>query len=261
MRSTRLPPDVAPLLNSLLHAIRDALDDNFAGAYLFGSLATGDFNEASDIDVLVITERPASEEEFAALKAVHERIRPSDNVSGHEYEVFYVDRETIRRPAPGATQMRSDPDEALRWEKQRKNFVIERRVLRERGVTLVGPEPKTLIDPVSAEEIGDAVRSERGIRIADWGGGGPVPAWLRPRYFQVYEIETVCRALCTLQTGELTSKSHAIAWALESLPADWHSLIRWSMEHRSDLTEDETLVPEVVRFVRYAAERASISAE
>jgi hypothetical protein len=257
-----LPPAVTPLLNTLLPLIREALPDNFVGAYLTGSLALGTFDPAtSDVDVLVVTERPASEAEFAALAAVHERVPPMGNEFGLEYEVYYIDRGTIRRWAAGQRHLRAEPDAALHWEALRANWVIERWVVREHGVTLLGPEPKTLIDPVTTKELREAALSEINIRIEDWAGGQPMPGWLGHRGAQGYEVETVCRALYMIATGELCSKARAVAWAMETLPAEWRGLLEWSQRYKKDRTQDTSRITEVVAFVRYGAGRASMSAE
>jgi hypothetical protein len=63
----------------------------------------------------------------------------------------------------------------------------------------------------------------------------------------------MCRALCTLTTGELPSKPQAVAWALASLPEPWRATVARSRAWRGDATPDATLIPEVARFVRWAA--------
>ena len=257
-----LPGEVQPLIDALVPAIRDALADNLVGVYLTGSLALGGFDpKTSDIDVLVVTERPASDAEFAVLAAVHDRLPPVRNDFAQEYEVYYVDRGPILRWAPRQRHLRAEPDAALHWESQRANFVIERWVVRERGVTLFGPDPKTLIDPVSPEEMREAARSEINIRIDDWAGGQPLPGWLGHRGAQGFEVETVCRALYTIATGELCSKPGAFAWAMEALPAQWWTLLEWSQRYNKDRTQDGSRMEEVVAFVRFGSERASMSAE
>lgn len=175
--------------------------------------------------------------------------------------MYYIDRVTIRRWAVGQRHLRAETDASLHWEALRANSVIERWVVREHGITLLGRDPKTLIDPVSAEEMREAARSEINIRIDDWAGGQPMPAWLGHRGAQGYEVETVCRALYTIATGELCSKPRAVAWAMEALPAEWRPLIEWSQQYKKDRTQDASRLEEVAAFVRYAAERASMSAE
>jgi hypothetical protein len=90
-----------------------------------------------------------------------------------------------------------------------------------------------------------------------WAGGNRSPKWLGPRYYQAFEIETICRALFTLEFGELPTKPQAVAWALGAVPREWRSLVEWSQEHRADKTEDPSMIPDVMRFVRWAASEAT----
>jgi Domain of unknown function (DUF4111)/Nucleotidyltransferase domain len=230
--------------------------------YLCGSLALGDFDPAtSDVDVLVVTVRRASDAEFASLKALHDRLPPTGNQYVREYEVYYIDRATIRRFAPAQQHLKVGPDESLHLTEHRANWVLERWTVRELGVTLAGPDPKTLIDPVSADDIRAAVAEELRERDEHWTDGSWPREELGHRGAQGFEVETVCRALCTLESGELTTKRRAIGWALETLPDFWHSLIEWSQQHRKDRTQDDTRIEEVLGFVRWAVDHANMSPE
>lgn len=252
-----LPPEVIPLLDELTAGIRDALGESIVGIYLRGSLALGGFDPAtSDVDLLVVTERPVSEMEGEALTLLHNRIPPTNaDVAGRRYEVSYIDRVSIRSFGPSQRLHPRSGDEApFEWYEHRDNFVLERWTVREHGVTLLGPDPKTLIDPVSDAEIRAAVASELRIRIDDWAeSSGSAPGWLQHRGAQVFEVETVCRALHTLATGELRTKAEAVAWARDTLPAEWQPLLAWSQTCRGDLTQDETRIEEVRAFARWAA--------
>jgi len=252
---TTYPPEVAALIEDLLAGVRDALGDNLLGFYLRGSLALGGFNpETSDVDILVVTERPVSDAEFEALAALHARTPARANRYGREYEVSYVDRASLKRFEPG---QRRHPTVGSDWPfgraEHRENFVLERWTVREGGVAVVGPDPKTLIDPISPEELRAAVRDELRARLRDWAGGEEAPGWLLPRYYQAFEVETVCRSLYTLAHGELPTKLQAVAWALGALPEPWRELVAWSQEHRADRTPDDARIPDVMRFVRWVA--------
>jgi hypothetical protein len=251
-----LPPEVTLLIDALLAGFRDALPDNLVGVYLRGSLALGGFDPAtSDVDLLVVVERPVSEAECAALAALHDRIPPTHaDESGRRYEVSYIDRASIRRFRPSERlHPRSGDDAPFEWYEHRQNWVLERWAVREHGVTLIGPDSKTLIDPISPREIREAVASELRIRVDDWAAGGPTPHWLLHRGAQVFEVETVCRALHTLSTAELRTKAEAITWAKQTLPAEWQPLIAWSQTCRGDLTRDETHIEELRAFARWGA--------
>ncbi len=253
------PPDVAALLDALLAGVRDALGDNLLGFYLRGSLALGDFDpETSDVDILVATERPVSEAEFEALAVLHTRIPAVGNQYGRAYEVSYVDRASLKRFQPGERRHPTvGSDWAFQWAEHRDNFILERWMVREHGVALLGPDPKTLIDPISPDDLRSAVANELGARMEHWAGGNKPPKWLGPRYYQAFEIETICRALFTLEFGELPTKPQAVAWALDVLPQRWRSLIVWSQKYRADKTEDPSMIPEIMGFVCWAESEAS----
>ncbi len=251
----QVPPKVSSLLDDLIVGVRAALGDNLIGCYLRGSLALGGFDqETSDVDILVVTDRPVSEPEFEALARLHRLIPPGDNRYGLRYEVSYIDRVSIRRFEPGQRRHPSIASDLPfdRWE-HRPNWVLERWTVRERGVVIDGPDPKTLIDPISATEIRKAVREELPERLTRWSDGSWPAEEMAHLGAQVFEIETICRALQTIETAELMTKAQAIAWALDTLPTPWRSLVEWSRGYRGDRTKDDTKVPDVMSFLRWAA--------
>jgi hypothetical protein len=252
------PAEVAPLIEALLDGVRDALGDNFVGFYLCGSLALGGFDpETSDVDVLVVTGRPVSEAEFAALKALHKRLPAAGNEFSLDYDVYYIDRGTIRRFAEGQKHVKVGTAEPFSWRQNRPNWALERWTVRERGVTVAGPDPKTLIDPVSPADLRDAARAELRARLQHWTDGSWPREELAHLGAQAFEIETVCRASFTVERGEVASKRTAVEWALASLPGRWGDLIKWSLAHTRDLTRDGSKVPEVLEFLRWAAEETA----
>nr|QMS47854.1 hypothetical protein WG33_0052 [uncultured bacterium] len=251
-----IPTDVAPLVEALRDGAKLALGGNFVGFYLRGSLALGDFNPVtSDVDVLVVTEQPVTEAQFAALDEFHRRLPARDNPYHRHYEVTYVDRAAIRRFRP---EERVHPTIGSDWpfhrSPHRDNFTLERWTVRERGVVVVGPDPKELIDPITPEDIRDAVVSELRARVDGWAGGEPWPEWLAPRLYQAFEVETICRALYTLNVGQLPTKPQAVAWSLGALVAPWRSLVHWSQVYREDKTIDPGKIAEVASFARWAAD-------
>ena len=248
-------PEVASLLDALTSGVREALGDNLVGVYLRGSLAMGDFDPAtSDVDFFTITERPASADEFAALAALQERMSLSSNPFGDQLEGTYVDRPAAWRYEPGRWFPTIGRNETLEWSEHGANWILERWVIRERGKILLGPDPRALIAPVSNDELRAAVRD----RLPDWieyANQPDDPAWRFHRGHKAYIVETMCRALCTLATGELQTKPQAVAWALAALPAPWPDLVERSQAWRGDPEPDESLNAEVRRFVLWAAAR------
>ncbi len=252
------PAEVAPLVEALLDGVREALGENLTGVYLCGSLALGGFDpETSDVDVLVVTGEPVSDAEFAALKALHERLPAEGNDFSLDYDVYYIDRETVRQFAEGQRHVKVGHGEPFSWRKNRPNWVLERWTVRERGVTVAGPDPKALIDPVSAGDLRNAAGAELRARLQHWTDGSWPREELAHIGAQAFEVETVCRALFTVEVGEVSSKGTAVEWALASLPGRWHLLIEWSQAHPRDLTRDEGKIPEVLEFLGWAAEKTA----
>jgi hypothetical protein len=250
-------PEVSALIEDLLGGVRGALGDNLVGAYLGGSLALGGFDPAtSDVDVLAVTELPLSEAELGRLGAVHASLPPSYEAPGRDYEVYYIDRATLRRFGLGQRHVKVGPDDPLGWIEHRPNWVIERWVVREHGVTLTGPDPKSLIDPVTPDEMRWAAGEEIRWRLAHWRDGIWPMSEMAHRGAQAFEVETVCRAVHTADAGQAASKRVAVDWALRILPERWHGLIVWSQRHKKERTRDPTRVPEVLEFLAWAVSEA-----
>lgn len=251
------PAEVAPLIEALLAAVREALGENFVGFYLCGSLALGGFDpETSDVDVLVVTGRPVADAEFAALKGLHERPPPDGNDFSRDYDVYYVDRGTIRRFKEGQRHVKVGAGEPFSWRQNRPNWTLERWTVRERGVTVAGPDPKTLIDVVSPGDLRSAAGAELRVRFQQWSDGSWPRRELAHIGAQAFEVQTVCRALFTFEIGEVSSKQTAFEWALASLPGRWHPLIEWSQAHPRELTRDEGKIPAILEFLGWAAAEA-----
>lgn len=253
-----LPASVTSLVEALLAGFREALADNFVGLYLTGSLALGGFDAASsDVDILVATERPLSDAEFAAVGALHERISPDGNRYGLPYDVTYIDRANLRRFAPGQRHVKVGHGEPLHRGDHRPNWVLERWTARERGIAIAGPDPKTLIDRISPDEMRHAARDELRYRLRAWTQGVWPREELEVRAAQAFEVETVCRALHTLASGDLCTKREALAWALRNLPERWHSLIEWAKRNRGDATVDARRTEDALAFVHWAVTEGS----
>jgi hypothetical protein len=160
-----LPDDVTEILSALLAGAREILGDKLAGLYLRGSLAHGGFRaETSDVDVLAVTEAPVGDAELGALAALHARLAALPNTYGNRMEIAYIDRAALRRFRPGLLHPTRGQGATLERSEHHTNWILERWTVREHGLTLFGPNPRTLIDPISSDELQAAVRA----RLGDW---------------------------------------------------------------------------------------------
>lgn len=229
-------PDVNTLLHALLDGVRAALGPRFIGMYLYGSLSLGDFDPASsDVDFLVVTTEQLPDDAIERLRALHATIAASGLPYATYCEGSYIPRAALRRYDPAnAVHPTISTEEPLHLGRHESNWVLEYAILREHGVTVVGPPPSTLIDPVTPDDLRAATRAQ----LAVWQARAEDVTWLRPRYYQAFAVLTLCRALYTLTRGALVSKPHAAAWATEAYP-QWQPIIERSLRWRADHADDD----------------------
>lgn len=75
--------------------VQNALKRKLVGAYLVGSLATGDFDLDSDIDFLIVTDAELSDEELRLLQALHIEIHDLDYYPAKHLEGSYISRAVL----------------------------------------------------------------------------------------------------------------------------------------------------------------------
>ncbi len=244
--------EVQAVLQLLLSEVQAVLGPDFIGMYLYGSLSSGDFNPlSSDIDFLVVTARELPAERVQALKEMHDRITASGLKWAPKLEGSYIPLADLRRYNPAhALHPSIGVDWAFGVYPHGSDWVIQRHILRQQGATLAGPPPETLIDPVSQDEIRQAVHDT----LSQWWQAHvDDPRRLKSREYQAFAVLTMCRALYTLQTGDIVSKPAAAAWAKETLARRWAGLIDRALAFEHDDGVDD--VAETQEFIRYTLEK------
>jgi hypothetical protein len=253
--------DVNALLQQLLDGARAALGEQFAGMYLYGSLASGDFNPAtSDVDFVVVTEGALPAERVAALEALHTRLWAEGGRWAGHLEGSYVPREALRRYDParsGVGQVAAVPqvnEGRFYVGGHGSDWVIQRHVIRKYGAALAGPPPATLIDPVTPVELRQAVA---GILRQWWAMVPADPGFLRRADYQAFAVLTMCRALHALapeHEGAIVSKPAAARWARDALPARWRPLIDQAASWQPGMEMNRA--DEIGELIRYTLSRA-----
>lgn len=98
--------------------------------------------------------------------------------------------------------------------------VIQRHIIREHGVTVVGPDPHELIDPVSVDEMRGALRDMAETWLRPELDN---PSWVVQTRNQPFAIITMCRSLYVFEHGDVASKAIAGRWAQKALGQPWVS--------------------------------------
>ncbi|MBM3209558.1 DUF4111 domain-containing protein [Candidatus Shapirobacteria bacterium] len=239
-------PPVNQLLGCLLKKVTDILSDEFVGMYIQGSLALEDFvPDRSDIDLVVVTQFPIRDDLLKKLESMHKKITDGKMRYAKRFECIYI------------------PIDALRHHSQRKAYfpclhvggefytdgfgIIEKHILREKGMALKGPNPKSFVRSVSLDELKKAaLNSLQNWWLPQLKGNSR----LKKDDYQVYAILTMCRAIYTIDKGDVVSKSRAASYAQGVLDKRWAPLIdkalSWKIGNKFNHLE------ETLNFIRYA---------
>jgi hypothetical protein len=247
------------VLADLVERARVILGDDFVGAYLQGSFAVGDADMESDVDFIIPTQRPVTPEQEAALRDLHRELPARDGFWNKRIEGSYPPLDELRTlGAIGRDWLYIDNGhQEMTWS-QHCNTEVVRWSLRECGITLAGPDPKTIIDEVPAEVLRAYARKFAHELLPN------METWVSMdlSWAQRYAVTTFCRILHTLDTGRVTSKRAALLWARDALDARWRPLIENALANRTTYwrtPSDPALVAETRAFADYATQRADAS--
>jgi hypothetical protein len=252
-------PDVNALAHDLLKSLHAILGAQLAGMYLVGSLALGDFDpRESDLDLILVTAGALSDETSAALRDLHQRFDHSASAWAARVDAVYIPQEALREPSPTAARYPTlHWPEPLTLQQLETGWPIQRDTLREHGIVVSGPDPRSLLDPVPPDEL----RRASAAKVAEWRARAHGdPGWvaqLRARREHTYVVVTLCRLLYTLDTGSVASKPVAARWAARTLASRWSELIgRAITEPRANAAVvPEDAVNDVLALLEYTDER------
>jgi hypothetical protein len=244
-------PDVNTVLQLLLSGAQEILGDRFVGMYLYGSLASGDFDpQRSDIDFVVVTDDDLPAELIHNLEELHTRLWASGLKWAAKLEGAYVPRHTLRRDDPDAAPCPTINEGRFYLDRLGSDWIIQRHILRKHDVMVAGPPVQTLIEPVTSDDVRRAVS---GVLREWWRPMLENPAFIRNREYEAYATLTMCRALYALEYGEIVSKPIAARWAVQTTGERWVMLIdralAWPQEPQPE-SLNETL-----EFIRYTVDK------
>jgi hypothetical protein len=253
-------PELDTVLLELLSGVRAILSGNFVGLYLHGSAAIGDLDMHSDVDFVVAINAEIEDRQISSLQSFHAQIYAGPSRWAQHLEGAYLTTRALRS-LDAQTPKHLFLDHGSRqlvWS-QHDNTMLHRFVLREHAITLAGPTPKNLIDPVSGENL----RAEVFSILNTWMRTFlTTPAPLQNGWRQPYTVLTLCRLLYTLRHGTVTSKKRAAEWAIETLDPRWTALIEQAWAARPDPALKARLqaaphdVELTLAFIKYALDLA-----
>jgi hypothetical protein len=241
-------PGVNDVLQRLLADVQVVLGNYFTGMVVHGSLCMGDFEPLrSDVDFLIITTRELPSEMLPILKAMHTQITVSGLEWATQLEGSYIPQDAIRRYNPPHNQHPAlRVDGSFDVDEHGSDWIIQRHIIREKGIVLAGPDPHTLIDPIQPDDLR---RAALAILQEWWSPQISNPHRLISSEYQAYATLTMCRILYTLQTGCVTTKPGAARWVQKTMGLPWISLIEQALTWRHGMPLDR--LNETLDLIRY----------
>jgi len=263
-------PELASVLQQFVASVQNALRSNFLGAYLVGSLATGDFDLDSDVDFLILTKAEVGDAEIRSLQTIHVDIHALGCYPAEHLEGSYLSTDLLNRAdLVGVERLWYVDNGSTSLERSvHDNQWHVRWILRERGITIIGPDPKTLMHAIPAEALRtEAVNGLQKLKSHFVAAIDQPPGWFNMRFGQSFAVLTSCRMLHTCQTGTVQSKLSAVRWAEQSLDPAWRELIRKAWTERIGVRfgdkvrqpAETSVVHETAKFIAYAQSLGEVS--
>lgn len=245
------PPRADDSYAGTLVEILACLPDDIAACYLYGSATDGGLRPNSDIDVLVVLQRPLDSSErsiivrrLLALSGPNTGpVRPIDAMfvlASDVHRWSYPPRRQLlfgewlrdrfeREDIPGPA---ADPD-----------LAILLHAARCRSRPLIGPEARTLIAPVPAQAIRDAIVDSLPKLLDDLKGD------------ERNVVLTLARMWTTLASDEVVPKDVAAAWVLERIPPEHRMVMELARDAYLGRVRDDWAArqPDVQQFSAYTA--------
>jgi len=256
-------PELREVLDTFVGSIKMELAENLIGIYLVGSIASGDFDLDSDVDFLVVTKAELTEANIKSLQDIQIKIHDIDCYPAKHLEGSYIsisdlnDRSTVGEKVlyyfdNGSTvfeQSVHDNQWHVRW------------ILRERGITLVGQEPETILGPIPLDELFNEIKRAmlKVMKLFEADMDRPL-SFFNSRFGQSFVVLTYCRMLHTLHTGTVQSKRAGMKWAKQFVEPKWIKIIDQAWDERKDVRfgvkigqrAEQKLLHETLEFIKYA---------
>jgi hypothetical protein len=134
-------------------------------------------------------------------------------------------------------------------------------VLRERGITLIGQDPRTLLGPIPSNELSNEIKMAmlQRMDVFEQEINRPL-SFCNSRFGQSFFVLTYCRMLHTLYTRTIQSKRAGMKWAKQFVDPKWTKLIEQAWKEREGVRfgakigqrAEQSLLYETLEFMKYA---------
>jgi predicted nucleotidyltransferase len=264
---TKIPdhpyPELRDVLNMFVDEISAQLRENLVGIYLVGSIASGDFDLDSDVDFLVVTNTELTEANMEALQDIQIKIHGIDCYPAKHLEGSYISISDLNDwSTVGQKKLYYFDNGSTAYEQSiHDNQWHVRWILRERGITLVGQKPETILKSIPLNEMFSEIKTTmlQVMKLFEDEINRPL-SFFNSKFGQSFAVLTYCRMLHTLHTGTVRSKKAGVKWAKQFVEPKWVNIIDQAWNEREGVRflvkirqrAELTLLYETLDFIKYA---------
>lgn len=251
----RIPEPIQPLLTSYVERIDQSLPDLITGFYLHGSLALDAFNlRLSDIDFIAVISRRMTAADLETLTRIHAAI--AEKYPQWQMQGSYLMSGDLGKPEDAIPPFPHYSDGVLHPDSHHGTDDVMWWLLKHRGIVLVGDEPQTLNFTVDWERLIADMRQNMNTYWASYTHDPKRMLWLLSDYGVQWAVLGVLRQLYTFRENDIISKTGAGTYALEHVPARWHTIIQEAIRIREGRKESAYKISlvravETVKFLKY----------
>ena len=256
-------PELRGVLQIFVDEISAELGENLVGMYLVGSIASGDFDLDSDVDFLVVTNTELTESNMKSLQDIQIKIHSLDCYPAKHLEGSYISISDLNNwSVVGVKKLYYFDNGSTEYEfSTHDNQWHVRWILRERGITLVGQRPQTILQPIPLNEMFREIKTTmlQVLKLFQDEIDRPLSFW-NSRFGQSFAVLTYCRMLHTLHTGTVQSKKAGMKWAKQFVEPKWVRIIDQAWKEREGVRflvkirqrAEPALLYETLEFMKYA---------
>ena len=256
-------PELREVLNVFVDEVAAELKENLIGIYLVGSIASGDFDLDSDVDFLVVTNTELTEANMKSLQDIQTRIHEIDCYPAKHLEGSYISMSDLNDwGTVGRKNLYYFDNGSTTYElSTHDNQWHVRWILRERGITLIGQKPETILQAIPPNKLSNEIKASmfQVKRFFEDEINRPL-SFFNSRFGQSFVVLTYCRMLHTLHTGTVQSKKVGAQWAKQFVDPKWVKLIDQAWNEREGVRfmvkirqrAEQSLLDETLDFINYA---------
>lgn len=256
MNTHNLTPheEINKIITLLSQDISEIFNNNLIGVYLFGSLTYGDFNpHSSDIDLVTILRYQASQVQIGKLKKLHFEIEIKYPKWAKRIENSYTPSQMLTSISPPGSRPYYGDGIFYPQAEYGNEWIINLYLLSNHGRTILGPDFKTLGQPIKIEDVRQACIRDL---HKEWEPKLNDIEWLENPHYQSYLVMNLCRIFNTVTNATVLSKRKSGFWVRQQYP-QWSDLILMAESWQYGLPMNRK--EESLQFLKFVIEKVDNS--